>query len=251
MFEISVTREFEDWYQALDSESAEKIAAELNVLERLGPELDSERSSPMLLWFDGLRGGVPLSGLGLRESGWELSHLLRRQHEALRCLETPDFLARFLKLEPRQARRGHELVERLRASVGAANLQLLVSRRQTQLALVLVASRAPSRLGAAPPAAREGAWPGEGVQAALLEVLSFVGLRLEDVADRSSGLRELTVAGLAPPHRLVYAIDAPRRRILAILGEALDHAYYGDSVRLAERRWRDYCRTLPVSGEAR
>jgi hypothetical protein len=244
MFEISVTREFEDWYQALGAESAEKIAAELNVLERLGPELDAERASPLLLWFDGLREGEPLSASGLGESGWELSHLLRRQHEALRCLETPNFLARFLKLEPRQARRGHELIDDLRASVRAAQLQLALSRRQAPLAIVLAASRAPLPPG-------EGGWPGEGVQAALLEVLSLVGLRLQDVADRSSGLRELTVASLAPAHRLLYAIDAPRRRILAILGEALDRAYYGDSVRLAERRWRDYCRTLPVSSEAR
>jgi len=241
MFEISVTREFEDWYQALDAESAEKIAAELNVLERLGPELDAERSSPLLLWFDGTREREALSPLGRRESGSELAQLLRRQHEALRCLETPNFLARFLKLEPRQAQRGHELVECLRASVRAATVQLLLSHRRAQLAMVL-ASAAPSL--------RDGDWPGAGVQAALLEVLSFVGLRLEDVADRSSGLRELTVATLTPPHRLLYAIDAPRRRILAILGEALDRAYYGDSVRLAERRWRDYCRTLRVSLQA-
>jgi hypothetical protein len=143
--------------------------------------------------------------------------VLRAQHEALRCLETPNFQACFLKLEPRSAARAQELMERLRASVRAATLSLVRSQP-------------------------ESAWserpllPDEALQAALLELLSCVGLRLEDVADRSSGLRELTLAELRPPHRLLYAIDAPRRRILAILGEALDHAYYGDSVRLAERR---------------
>jgi hypothetical protein len=246
MFEISVTREFEDWYQALDAESAEKVAAELNLLERLGPELDAERSSPLLLWFDGLRASGPLSGWGLRASG-DPARLLRRQHEALRCLETPNFLARFLKLEPRQARRGHELIERLRASVRAATVQLGLSHGQAQWNVVLASSDPFS----APFSQSDGSWLGEGVQAALLEVLSFVGLQLEDVADRSSGLRELTVATLAAPHRLLYAIDAPRRRILAILGEVLDHAYYGDSVRLAERRWQEYCRTLPLSSAAR
>lgn len=240
MFEISVTREFEDWYQGLAAESAEKIAAELNVLERLGPELDAERSSPLLLWFDGLP-ERELPGWGLGRAGSALSQLLRRQHEALRCLETPNFLARFLKLEPRQAQRAHELVECLRRSVRAATLQLVLSQRQVQLAHVFAAS---------PGAPLTGAGPGDGVQSALLEVLSFVGLRLEEVADRASGLRELIVPSLAPPHRLLYAIDAPRRRILAILGEALDRSYYGDSVRLAERRWRDYCRTLRVSDAA-
>jgi hypothetical protein len=237
MFEISVTREFEDWYQALDLESAEKVAAELNVLERLGPALDAARSSPLLLWFDGTQNLGPVAYWGLGESGMALGQVLRSQHEALRCLETPNFLACFLKLEPRQAQRGHELLERVRAQVRAATLQLFVLAQRRGLR--------PSQ-----PALAQQALAQHDVQAALLEVLSLVGLRLEDVADRSSGLRELTVAELSPPQRLLYAVDAPRRRILAILGEALDRAYYGDSVRLAERRWRDYCRTLPISAGA-
>jgi hypothetical protein len=240
MFEISVTGEFERWYQELDSESAEKVAAELNVLERLGPELDGVRASRLLLWFD----GSPLpSGRLRREHGqhhrWlveqahaRMSQVLRAQHEALRCLETPNFQARFLKLEPLAARRAQELLERVRASVRAATLALALAR---------------------PGAPHDSEWsersplPDEAVQAALLELLSCVGLRLEDVADRSSGLRELTIAELRPPQRLLYAIDAPRRRILAILGEALERAYYGDSVRLAELRWREYCCTLQVA----
>jgi hypothetical protein len=228
MFEISVTGEFERWYQALDSESAEKVAAELNVLERLGPELDGARASRLLLWFDGSRQHGAPQQAWLEQAKTRVSQVLRAQYEALRCLETPNFQACFLKLEPRSAARAQELMERLRASVRAATLSLVRSQP-------------------------ESAWserpllPDEALQAALLELLSCVGLRLEDVADRSSGLRELTLAELRPPHRLLYAIDAPRRRILAILGEALDHAYYGDSVRLAERRWREYCRELQVA----
>ena len=157
-----------------------------------------------------------------------MSQVLRAQHEVQRCLETPNFQACFLKLEPRAAARAQELIGCVRAAVRAATLSLALSQP-------------------------EGAWserslaPEDAVQAALLELLSCVGLRLEDVADRSSGLRELTLAELRPPHRRLYAIDAPRRRILAILGEALDHAYYGDSVKLAERRWREYCRKLQVA----
>jgi hypothetical protein len=228
MFEITVTGEFERWYQALDSESAEQVAAELNVLERLGPELDGVRASRLLLWFDGSAPqGLPQSWLAQRANA-RVSQLLRAQHEALRCLETPNFQARFLGLDARSAARAQELIGRVRASVRAATLSLVASNS-----------------GSAWPEA--SAVPDEAVQAALLELLSCVGLRLEDVADRSSGLRELTLAELRPPHRLLYAIDAPRRRILAILGEALDHAYYGDSVRSAERRWREYCRKLQVA----
>jgi hypothetical protein len=229
MFEISVTREFEEWYQALDADTAEKVSAELNVLERMGPGLDSLRASRLLLWFDGTAGSaVPV--LALRQVGDALGQYVQRQHEALRCLETPSFLARFLKLEPRRAKHAHELIERLRSSVRATTLELALAHSQ-------------------PRALSSWAWtgPSAAAQTALLNLLSFVGLRVEDVADTSSGLRELTIADLTPPGRLLYAIDAPRRRILAILGEALDRAYYGDSVRLAERRWRDYCRTLEVA----
>lgn len=230
MFEISVTGEFERWYQALDSESAERVAAELNVLERLGPELDGVRASRLLLWFDGSppQHGPPAQAWLVQRANTRVSQVLRAQHEALRCLETPNFQACFLQLEPRLAARAQESMGRLRASVRAATLSLVLSQSERAWSEPRLVSD-------------------EAVQAALLELLSCVGLRLEDVADRSSGLRELTLEELRTPHRLLYAIDAPRRRILAILGEALDHAYYGDSVRLAERRWREYCRKLQVA----
>ena len=226
MFEITVTEELEDWYQGLPAAAAEQVAAELNVLERLGPGLDAVRASRLLLWFDGMTGPQPLE---LRETMAQLGQLMRQRTEALRCLETPDFQARFLKLDPRRAQQGHELIETLRARVRAAGLQLLLQRRR------LVE------------ADHERVWLSDTVQAALQEVLAFVGLRPEDVVDTASGLRELTLPALTPAHRLLYAIDMPRRCILAILAEPLDRSYYGDAVRLAERRWRDYCRDLPLS----
>ncbi|MEY2936302.1 MAG: hypothetical protein RL033_7051 [Pseudomonadota bacterium] len=225
MFEITVSTEFEDWYQSLDSASAEQVAAELNVLERLGPGLDSLRASRLLLWFDGMTSPQP----ELREQAAQLGQLMRRRSEALRCLETPSFQARFLKLEPRRAQQCQELIERLHARMRAARLQLLLERGQ----------------GERPDVGR--IWLSDAVQAAVHEVLAFVGLRPEDVDDTSSGLRELTLSELTPAHRMIYAIDTPRRRILAILAEPLERAYYGDAVRFAERYWRDYCRDLPLS----
>jgi hypothetical protein len=35
-------------------------------------------------------------------------------------------------------------------------------------------------------------------------------------------------------------MDLPRSRLVAIVGEALDRRYYGDSVRFAERYFREY-----------
>lgn len=232
MFEITVTAEFEDWYQALDAPSAEQVAAELNVLERLGPGLDLLRATRLLLWFDGMTGSQSPE---LREQMGQLGQLMQRRSEALRCLETPAFQARFLKLEPRRAQQGHELIERLHARMRAATLQLLLERGRSS------GRFEPGRI-----------WLSDAVQSALHEVLAFVGLRPEDVTDTASGLRELTLPqltrpGLTSAHRLLYAIDVPRRCILAILAEPLDRSYYGDAVRMAEQRWRDYCRDLPLS----
>ena len=230
MFEITVSTEFEHWYQALDAASAEQVASELNVLERLGPELDQVRASRLLLWFDGTSAAeLPAVSPALLASTQQLEQLLRRRTEALHCLETPNFQARFLKLDAQRARQGHELIERLRASVRAAGLQLMLEKGG---ALV----RDPARV-----------WLSDGVQRALQELLELVGLRPEDVADTASGLRELSLRELAPPHRLLYGIDMPRRRILVILAEPRGRAYHGDAVRRAERRWRKYCRDLPPS----
>lgn len=229
MFEITVSSELEAWYQALDPVSAEQVAAELNVLERLGPQLDAVRASRLLLWFDGTSGAP---SAGLRANTEQLDQVLRRREEALRCLETPNFQARFLNLEPAQAQYGHELIERLRARVRAATLQLMLENHGR-------------------PVREQGrVWLSDGVQSALRELLELVGLGPEDVSDNQSGLRELTLRDLTPLHRLLYAIDMPRQRIFAILAEPLDRAFYGDAVQLAERRWREYCRNLPLSARA-
>ena len=267
MFDISVTREFELWYQALEAQAAEYVASQLDLLERMGPELDVEKSSRLLLWFDGApperasapraaahsRDGLlrelfeflPLGHLGplgshrmraLRVQSSELAQLIRHRDDALRCLETPAFVARFEDLAPEQAARAQELIAALRSAVRAATLELNLQY-----------ASAHGHAAAAARGARR-----DQVQAALHEVLSFVGLRRAHVADLSSGLRELTLGELTPHCRIIYGIDTPRRRILAILGEPLDRAYYGDSVRLAERRWRAYCRdAASQSSEAR
>jgi hypothetical protein len=271
MFDISVTREFELWYQALEAPAAEYVASQLDLLERMGPDLDVAKSSRLLLWFDGVpraehaagpppevhsRDGLmralveflPLgqlapagnpAALALRAQSSELAQLVRKRDDALRCLETPVFVARFENLEPAQAARAQELIAALRHAVRAATLELNLEYSSAR------------RRGTAPAEQAAGVRR-DPVQEALADVLSFVGLRRADVADLSSGLRELTLDELAPHCRIIYGIDTPRRRILALVGEALDRAYYGDTVRFAERRWRDYCRdAASQSSEAR
>jgi len=45
MFEITVTPEFESWFQALEPAVAEHVAAALDLLESSGPSLDGVRAS--------------------------------------------------------------------------------------------------------------------------------------------------------------------------------------------------------------
>ena len=241
MYEITVTPEFEAWFRSLQGDAAERVAAELNLLERVGPGCDLEHASRWLLWFDGTEGAhaTPLGegeqafALQLRTVASRLVLLKQRQEGALRCLESPNFLRRFLNLDAERAQVVGELIERLRAAVRAAVVQLTLAAHPLPQATVVSSATAPQDL-----------WLSDTVQRALHEVLARVGLAPEDVADTESGLREISISDAAPPLRLIYAIDVPRRRILAILGEALNRAYYGDSVRLAEQRWRQYCREL-------
>jgi hypothetical protein len=57
-------------------------------------------------------------------------------------------------------------------------------------------------------------------------------------------LRELCIDNVRPQLRVLFGLDFPARRLIAILGEPLDRRYYGDSVRKAEQRWRQYCENL-------
>jgi hypothetical protein len=44
-----------------------------------------------------------------------------------------------------------------------------------------------------------------------------------------------------PRLRVLFGLDFPAKRLLAIWGESLDRRYYGDSVKHAEQRWQQYC----------
>lgn len=43
-------------------------------------------------------------------------------------------------------------------------------------------------------------------------MLALVGLGLDDLGERESGLRELTVTEAAPALRVLYGLDVPRQR---------------------------------------
>ena len=55
-----------------------------------------------------------------------------------------------------------------------------------------------------------------------------------------SALRELSRRRPGPGFRVLYGVNAERETALFVLGERLDRSFYGDSVRRAERMWKQF-----------
>jgi hypothetical protein len=250
MLEIAVSDEFARWFEGLAEDAAERVTGALEVVRALGPGLDPVQQSAFLLWYDGL-GGAPAepaqsaAGLGLeflphrRREAWldRYSALLTLHREALRCLESPEFAAALQNLDGPTASQALDVVRGIRHNLRATQFDL-----SAELARSLGgAPGAAFQLGLGP--ARLAWRLGEEVarlQRELERALRFVGLQVSDVVDQNGGLRELTVEELRPKLRVIYGLDIQHRRLIALVGDALTRPYYGDSVRLAEQRWREY-----------
>ncbi len=236
MFEITVTEEFARWFDSLEAGDAEQIASALDLVGEAGPALDPVRASRLLLWYDGMAG----SGFGVGEIERVLQmrrgavenvrQLMLWHEEVLRCLQSRTFHSRLTTLDGASAARAFEAIDRLQRAVRAERL-------------AAVFRGIPSEEGSP-------AWVGgesaASLKRAFLEVLRLVGLEPGELIDSSSGLRELTVSTVTPHVRVIYGIDVPNRRALALVGEPLTRAFYGDSVRLAERRWAEYLASGPA-----
>jgi len=70
--------------------------------------------------------------------------------------------------------------------------------------------------------------------------LEAVGLDPVRFPVHSSALRELDLRARDPGVRLLYGVDTEREIAVVVLGERLDRNFYGDSVRLAERLWKQF-----------
>jgi hypothetical protein len=221
MFEVIVSDRFTGWYEGLSPALAEEVTLALEVAARLGATIDPARHHELLLWFDGC------SGRESPELAWLLeqaSRALGWGHRITACLESRAFRERLAALEPERARDVLVLVERTK--------RLLVGARiQNTLAAGERARAGDSAPGAAQP---------EPVYWAALEALRLVGLSPGLFFDDPTRLRELQVGEGRSRSRLLCGFDVPRRRVIGILGEALDRRYYGDSVRFAEAYFRDY-----------
>lgn len=232
VYEITIGDAFARWFEALEAGAAKQVAGALEVVAATGPAFDPVKQSPSLLWFDDT-GRAPAVGAGALASYWPgpgYGDLLAWHHEVVRFLDGPPFERALKQVDGVTASRALEGVRRLREAL-----------RSSWLGFV---SDATGWRTGAPVSTR-------AVKSALEAVLALVGLGLDDLGERESGLRELTVTEAAPALRVLYGLDVPRQRLVALSGEALTRAYYGDSVRAAERRWESYLRRGQVERRLR
>jgi hypothetical protein len=250
MFEIQPSPEFSAWFEALSPAVAEEVACALDLLAVTGAALGPSHVRRALLWFDGTGAGqaVPLAREQIASveaiaAGHDLQELLLWQREALRCLESDEFRQRLAQLEPKAANRALVGVEVLRERLRQARLRIDLFLASPPRPLAKWATFREER----PLAAHSGLpAPGETPLAQQLregffEVLRLVGLEPLQILNSVSGLCELTIVTTEPRQRLLFGLDVLEKRIVALLGEPLSRAYYGDSVKLAERRWQAYC----------
>jgi hypothetical protein len=257
MFEIKPSSEFSAWFESLSPAVAEEVACALDVLAAAGTALGPARASRALLWFDGTGGGIPVYLDRLYEAavrrhtsrlGGDAQELLLWQREIVRCLESEAFRARLAELEPKAASLVLTTVENLKRQLLAARTRLVLEAQPNPLATYPRGFIRPLSL-------HEERWLGvrfgaeeqpetsrlRTAKEAFFEVLRLVGIEPTQIMNSASGLCELTIASTEPRLRVLFGLDAPAQRIVLLLGEPLTRAYYGDSVKLAEQLWREYC----------
>jgi len=228
MFEITPSTEFSAWFETLSPELAEEVACALDLLAEAGVALGPTHASRLLLWYDGSgRSGGAVSldmlhrrfGMPRADSYDDARELLHWHGEAVRCLESATFRERLARLEPKAASVALLAIENLRVRLKVAGRWLAVQPQ--------------------PPKQKSAG--GSELKESFCQVLRLVGLDPTPVMNSLSGLCELSIPSTEPPLRVLFGLDAVGQRIVALLGEALTRSYYGDSVTLAEQRWRQYC----------
>lgn len=232
MFEIEPSIEFSVWFEALSPELAEEVACALELLAEAGVALGPSRTSRALLWYDG-GGAAPLntplvqSPISERQLHWcdQVRELLLWRREVVSCLESVAFRERLQQLEPKAASVALLAVENLRARLRIADQRIAL--RGPLPSLVFSAE--------------------DPLKEAFFQVLGLVGLEPAQIMNAASGLGELTIPSAEPPLRILFGLDAPGQRLVALLGEPLTRTYYGDSVKLAEQRWLQYCASASTS----
>jgi hypothetical protein len=137
----------------------------------------------------------------------------------LRCLDSEPFAKRLAELPPEQAAKALTAVHSLQQALHGARHAL-----GWRAALPSTDARGPNT----------------SLKTAFDEVMQLAGLDPAAVFAGASGLYELIVSEVSPALRILYALDLPTQRVIALVVDRLDHAFHGDAVRQAERLLADY-----------
>jgi len=224
MLQLLTTDAFAEWFAALDDKVAEDVATALDVVEQLGPAQAPPGSRESLLWYEHPSASRFQAANSL---GWDL--------EAWGCFR--DYVKQILEQlqSPRFASRLSRLAEGDAATV-LKSIREIERAADPRLRWAL-------RL-AGDPFGRAGLVRPEGacaeVRRMYFAALEAAGFHIEDVPAHSRALRELCRRVPEPAFRLLYGVDVERGTALFVLGEWLDRSFYGDSVRLAERKWKQF-----------
>ncbi len=238
--DLRTSDEFAAWFRSLGERDAVDVAATIEVITQLGAGREAPGSSEWLTWYEApglperLRGLTPTSPLDPRLAHWihEWGAFNGYARRVVKHLESRAFVERAAGLGA-----AHAAV----VSDSLARIKKTVTRRLLAFSEYQVKQRLSLR---APTPAQERELERfvdiEEIRAAYLAALGAAGFTVADVPAHSPALREIALRSRAPGFRLLYGIDAPRNRGLVVLGEPLDRAFYGDSVRRAERAWSEF-----------
>jgi hypothetical protein len=242
MLQVLTTEPFAAWFNALEDETAEAVATAIEIMEQLGPARAVPGSRESLLWYEhpmvSRFGDNALVALGWRLDAWGSFH--DYVTGVLRQLESPRFVSRLARLDPGEAAVVLSAVKRIRR---------VTDPRLSWSSALQHPPRGPA--AAVHPDDRCAE-----VRRWYFEALAAAGLEVTDIPAHSHALRELSVrlpvsgqVASDPPDpnpsgraglRLLYGVDVPRATALVVLGEQLNRAFYGDSVRRAESLWRQF-----------
>jgi len=222
MLEIVTTDEFAAWFAALEDGAAEDVATALQMVEESGPRRAAPGSSEWLLWYE-----HPDAPEIVLVDDWAAFHDSAKRVVAR--LESPGFAAKLRALPSEEAGRVMIALDVLRTASGA---------RRRGLAMVAASAWSGGMTGD----------PYAALRRAYHTVAAASGLTIGDLPVDSSALREITLRSPAARLRVLYGVDARREVALVVLGERLDRAFYGDSVRRAERVWRRFLQEQAETG---
>jgi hypothetical protein len=221
---ILTTEEFAAWFEGLGDERAEDVATAIDVVEQLGPTRAPPGSRESLLWYE----HPEVSRFGQGASlAWELEDwgaFRDYAHQILAKLESPRFAARLARLGSEDARRV------------LASIKEIKRASDPRFRWTFTLNGDPRTVAAR--AHPEDAC--ETLRRMYLAALETAGFRATDVPAHSLALRELARRVPGPPFRLLYGVHAERETALFVLGEWLDRSFYGDSVRRAEKAWKQF-----------